>query len=291
MAIAAADIEQAALDLNVARVELRPRLNLIIGGYLAGLSGDYRGERSFVDQFTTGGPGLTGGFEYSLPGGTRAARAAHRQASLRLRVANAALRQAMQTVHAEVVSAVARRDAAAEAIGRRLDALSQAVTEERLLTQRYQSDADETTGFGLITAALLDAHRRRTDAEAAVSQSMADWAIAVVMVNAACGTLLRRFGVSTGGQAVVSEPAQPSGSGGAATPMTDPSVRNAGDGRPADFIDAANDVSTTGDAGGPTSSTTSSARHGAGVFLRPHGSVTFDALTVWLVGGGRAVPC
>ena len=196
MATAAAGIEEAGLNLRISRADLRPQLNLIVGGYLAGLTGDYATGRSFANQFDRGGPGMSAGLRYAMPSGNRAARIAHRQASRQLRIADEQLRMTMQTVHAEVVASVARRDAIAVSLGRRWEALRHALQEERLMQQRFDAAVDGGSGFGLTVAALLDAHRRRTDAETAVTESATDLAIAVLNLNAACGILVGQLGSS-----------------------------------------------------------------------------------------------
>jgi len=69
------NVKSTSVRLGVAKNDLLPKLDLLVGSYVAGLEGDSDVSQAFVNQFRDGRPGFNVGFDFEMPIGNRAARA------------------------------------------------------------------------------------------------------------------------------------------------------------------------------------------------------------------------
>lgn len=187
---ATADLEAAALAIEVTRTELTPQLTAVVEAYVAGLNGNSQALRSFTDQFSTGGPGLAGGLTYEMPYGRRAARARHREAQHRYRQRAEELREAMQVTRAEISTAIINAKTAMAQRETKYRLLQTALDEEAILTRRWEMMAGDGANVGTVLETLLDAQQRRTDAEREWTSAATRYISSLVDLQLAMGTLL-----------------------------------------------------------------------------------------------------
>lgn len=190
IAIAAAELEAAALDVRVTRNQLLPQLNAVVDTYVAGLNGNSDIGQSLVDQFSEGQPGFSAGVQFDMPTGRRAARAEHRAAYATLRRRMEGMRQAVLTARTEIDIAVREMTAAVGLLQTRQETLEAAEAEERYLQRRWEMLGSEGASVGLVLEDLLDAQQGRTDAEKDVVAARVEYLQTLVRLQAAMGTLL-----------------------------------------------------------------------------------------------------
>ncbi len=187
---ATGQLEAAALSIRVTRAELVPRLNAVLGAYLAGLNGGYGVAQSFGNQFTTGGPGITAALEYETPRGRRAAKSLVRQAQHRFRQRSEELREAIQVTQAQIENALTSVDTAITSQTTKQRLLDTAIDEEHVLTGRWELMAGDGQTLGVVLENLLDAQQRRTDAEREWTTAKTQYLIALIDLQRAMGTLM-----------------------------------------------------------------------------------------------------
>ena len=92
------EIRAAAIEYNLAKSDVLPRLDLVLSGYSAGLRPNYGIGQSVIDQFSQGEPGAGVGLDFEIPYGNRAAKAAAEQR----RIAVTRLQREFETIVGEV---------------------------------------------------------------------------------------------------------------------------------------------------------------------------------------------
>lgn len=192
---ATSELESAALSIRVTRAELLPELTAVVDTYLMGLRGSSDVLRSFGDQFSRGGPGVSAGLQYELPYGRRAARSRFRQANHRYRQKSEELRETIQLAHAEIETAIISIDTAIEQKRTKRRTLEAALEEESVLTRRWEMMGGDGAGVGTVLETLLDAQQRRTDAEREWTSARVRYRTSLVELQRAMGTLLTREGI------------------------------------------------------------------------------------------------
>jgi outer membrane protein TolC len=192
---AAADLESAALSIQVTRAELTPQWTAVVDSYLAGLNGDYGAFNSVTDQFTRGGPGLSGGIRYDMPYGRRAARSRHREANHRYRQRSEDLREAIQLTRAEIETELINVKTAMAQQKTKHRLLVTAIDEESVLARRWELMAGDGATVGTVLENLLDAQQRRTDAEREWTSAQTQYLTSLVDLQQAMGTLLIGAGI------------------------------------------------------------------------------------------------
>src|SRR5262249_16163592 len=103
---ASKDITASCERLNIAKKELQPQLNAVMGTSISGLQGNADFGQAYGNQFTQGRPTYWGGLTYEMPYNNRAANAQHHQRKLELSRATAKLQVVTATVRADVEVAV-----------------------------------------------------------------------------------------------------------------------------------------------------------------------------------------
>ncbi len=193
--VATADLESAALAIEVTRTELMPELTGIIDTYLMGLNGRYNVGESLTDQFTRGGPGISAGLQYELPRGRRAARSRHREAHHLYQQRSEELRETIQLARAEIETALINANLALAQQQTKRRLLTTAMEEETVLTRRWEMMGGDGAAVGTVLENLLDAQQRRTDAEREWTTAQIRYLTSLVELQRAMGTLLIREGI------------------------------------------------------------------------------------------------
>jgi outer membrane protein TolC len=202
---ASKDITASCERLNIAKRDLLPQLNAVIGSYISGLQGNTDFAQAYGNQFSQGRPTYWGGLTYELPYNNRAANAQHHQRQLELSRATAKLQMVTANVRADVEVAV--REVATTY--REMVSAHQAMQSEQkqidYLVQRWRLLAGDQQTAGIVLNDLLEAQDRRGGAEAAFVGAQVAHRIAWVNLRRATGTLIDCAAI-TGTEVIVPAP-------------------------------------------------------------------------------------
>ena len=185
------DLHSANVRLGVARNEVLPKLDMIVGTYLAGLDGDSDIFDSFTNQFTRGAPGFNVGFEYEIPIGNRAAQARRARRQWEVTRSLHLFRQTVETSLTEVeVSAREVETTYQEMLGR-YHSMVAADRETNYLVDRWQTLPEAGDSVTLLLEDLLDSQERLADEESAFVNAQVQYSISIVRLKQTMGTLFR----------------------------------------------------------------------------------------------------
>ncbi len=183
------DLGAAHVRLGVARNDVLPRLDFLIGSYVAGLDGDSDISNSWLNQFRDGRPGFNFGLEYELPVGNRGAQAARQRRQWEVTRSLHQFRAVVETGLTDVEIAVREVETTHQEMTGRYHAMQAAANETEYLIDRWQTLPGIDDSVTLLLEDLLDSQERLADEEAAFSQAQFDYAVAIVDLKQAMGTL------------------------------------------------------------------------------------------------------
>ena len=185
------DLHAANVRLGVARNEVLPKLDMIVGTYIAGLDGDSDVFDAWTNQFTQGAPGFNVGFEYELPIGNRAAQARRARRQWEVTRSLHLFRQTVETSLTEVeVSAREVETTYQEMLGR-YHSMVAADRETNYLIDRWQTLPEVSDSVTLLLEDLLDSQERLADEESAFVNAQVQYSISIVRLKQTMGTLFR----------------------------------------------------------------------------------------------------
>lgn len=183
------EARSAAQRLDIAKNEVLPALNLVVGSYIYGLQGQSQFAQAYGDQFSVGRPTYWAGLVFERPIGNRGPRAVQDQRVLELQRATGQLRAVTASVHADVEIAV--REIATtrgEMISRHQQMLAEQEQVDVLL-QRWRLLPGDQQVAGVVFNDLLDAQVRRATAELDFVTSQVAHRLAWIKLRRATGTL------------------------------------------------------------------------------------------------------
>lgn len=187
--VALQEVRAAAQKLDLAKNEVLPMLNLMLGSYVYGLQGQTNFGDAIASQFNTGRPTYWAGLLYERPLGNRAARAVREQRILELQRATSKLRGITANVRAEVEIAVREISTTRGEMLSRHQAMLAEAEQVNFLLQRWRLLAGDQQVAGVMFNDLLDAQDRRAAAEFEFVSSQVAHRIAWVKLWRATGTL------------------------------------------------------------------------------------------------------
>ena len=182
-------VKSTSVRLGVAKNDLLPKLDLLVGSYVAGLEGSSDVPQAFVNQFRDGRPGFNVGFDFEIPIGNRAARAREQQRKWELERSTQQFRVVVETGLTEVELAVREVDTAYQEMQGRYLAMVAASNESEYLTDRWQTLPGINDSVTQLIENLLDSQERLADEEAAYANAQFDYSVAAVRLKQAMGTL------------------------------------------------------------------------------------------------------
>jgi outer membrane protein TolC len=187
------EIKAARAKLQVAQHELQPTLNLVLQGYLRGLSGDYDVGNSLEDQFSST-PSYHAGIAYQKPKGNLAAQAIAKESRMELRRALLKLDDALLSVSANVETALAGIDSAYQQMDSAVRSTLATQAEVQYLESQWNDAfmASDSRG-SLQLDQLLNAHIQLIVAENSWVSSQRDYMLALAKLQLATGKLLPAF--------------------------------------------------------------------------------------------------
>lgn len=192
------DISRAIRDVTAANVrngvainELLPKLDFLIGTFVAGLDGDSDFFNSWVNQFRDGRPGFNVGIDFEVPIGNRAAQARQQRRKWELTRSLHQFRAVTESGITEVEIAVREVHTAHQEMVGRFHAMAAAENETQYLLDRWRTLPEIDDSATLLLENLLDSQERLADEEAAFARSQYDFAVAVVRVKQSMGILFQ----------------------------------------------------------------------------------------------------
>ena len=191
------DISQAIRDLRSAHVllgvadnDLLPKLDLLMGTYVAGLRGSSDVVKSWIQQFSESRPGFNFGLEYEIPIGNRAASSRLQRRQWELTKTMHEFRAIVETGLNEVELSVREIQTTHQEMNGRYESMIAAANETNYLLDRWTTLPNLDDSVTLLLEDLLDAQERLADEEESFSRAQFDYSVSVVELKKAMGTLI-----------------------------------------------------------------------------------------------------
>ena len=191
-------IQGACVRLGMSRNEMLPRLDMVLSSYLAGLRGDSDIGGAWVDQFSTGEPGYSIGFNYEIPICNRAARARLKRRRLELRQLQNQFRTTVETLMMETKVAAREVRTADREFKAKYHAMEAANKRLENIEQRWAAIPGQETSYGLYLDDVLTAQVQVADSEYEFAKAETTFNLALMNLKRATGMLLQHEQVQDG---------------------------------------------------------------------------------------------
>jgi len=191
ISLAIRQMRVSSVQIGVSKSELLPKLDFIVTSYVAGLQAHSQIGPSINDQFTTARPGYTAGFEFEVPLGNRAAKAKMEQRQWELKRAISAFRVTVETSLTEVEIATREVDTSYREMLGKYQAMVAAQNEVAYLQDRFDTLPMIEDSTILLLEDLLSGYERLADEESAFVQAQTGYALSLIQIRRATGTLMR----------------------------------------------------------------------------------------------------
>ncbi len=185
------ELRAANVRLGVSRNLVLPQLDVLLGGYVAGLDADSGILNSWANQFKDGGPGFNVGLEFELPIGNRAAIARQQRRQWEANQALQQFRLIVETALNEVEISVREVNTTRQEMAGRYQSMAAAEKEHDYLIDRWQTLPGMDDSVTLLLEDLLDSQERLADEESAFAEAQFAYAVATVRLKQAMGTLFQ----------------------------------------------------------------------------------------------------
>ena len=183
----------SSVQIGVSKSELLPKLDFIVKSYVAGLQAHSQIGPSINDQFAAGRPGYTAGFEFEVPLGNRAAKAKMEQRQWELKRAISAFRVTVETSLTEVEIATREVDTSYREMLGKYQAMVAAQNEVAYLQDRFNTLPMIEDSTMLLLEDLLGGYERLADEESGFVQAQTGYALSIIQLRRATGTLMRSW--------------------------------------------------------------------------------------------------
>ena len=184
-------VQAVSARVGVARNQVLPRMDMILGTYVAGVRADRDILGSWVDQFSEGRPSYYFGLAYELPVGNRASKARLNRNRWEFSRAMYEFHQATEVTFTEVEIAVRETQTAFTEMVTKKQAVDAAANEVLYLQDRWDHLPDPNESATLLIEDLLDAQERLADEERDFVAAQTAYALSWVGLRKAMGVLLR----------------------------------------------------------------------------------------------------
>jgi hypothetical protein len=172
------EIRAASIEYQLSQVDMKPRLDLVLSGYSAGLNPNFDVGNSVVNQFNQGEPGAGFGFEYELPYKNRAAKAAAEQRRIAVTRLQREFEDVVGEVKQDVRSQAIRRNKFASTLPQQAESLALARRLMDYTQTRRDFLADGVQVGDLYLTDLLQIQSRVQSAEFQYLQAQVSFAVA-----------------------------------------------------------------------------------------------------------------
>jgi len=183
-------MKETAVRLEVSKNELLPKLDFVLGTYVAGLRGKSQIDTAWTNQFRDGRPGYSVGLMLQYPLGNRAARARYAKREWEVAKTLKEFEASVESSMSEVELAVREFETSYQEMLSRFQSMIAADTEANYLLERWSllPGNDQTTSFLLDD--LLDAQERIAVEEQDFVEAQVAYVLSVVRLKRASGILL-----------------------------------------------------------------------------------------------------
>lgn len=183
-------MKETAVRLEVSKNELLPKLDLVLGTYVAGLQGKSQIDTAWTNQFREGRPGYTVGLTLQYPLGNRAARARYARREWEVARTLKEFEASVESSMTEVELAVREFETSYQEMLSRFQSMVAADTEATYLLERWRllPGTDQTTSF--LLEDVLDAQERVAVEEQNFVEAQVAYVLSVVRLKRASGILL-----------------------------------------------------------------------------------------------------
>ena len=183
-------MKETAVRLEVSKNELLPKLDLVLGTYVAGLRGESQVDTAWANQFRDGRPGYTVGLTLQYPLGNRAAKARYARREWEVARTLKEFEASVEASMSEVELSVREFETSYQEMLSRFQSMIAADTEANYLLERWRllPGNDQTTSF--LLEDLLDSQERVAMEEQDFVEAQVAYVISVVRLKRASGILL-----------------------------------------------------------------------------------------------------
>jgi outer membrane protein len=182
-------MKSCAQRLDIAKSDVLPVLNFVLGAYVSGLQGQSDFGQAFGNQYSAGRPTYWSGLVFERPIGNRGPRAVQEQRVLELQRATSQLRAITATTRAEVEIAVREISTTRGEMISRHQAMLSEQDQASYLLERWRLLPGDQQVAGVVFNDLLDAQDRRAAAEFEFVTSQVAHRVAWIKLRRAIGTL------------------------------------------------------------------------------------------------------
>ena len=190
VALSMKQVKASSIRAGIAKRDLLPKLDLVLGTYVSGLAGATHPTRSFEKQFRQGEPGFSAALQFEIPLANRAAKARHTRMLLQLQQSVHRMHATIETALAEVEIAAREVDASYQEMQARYQAMAAAESETRFLKERWQLLLGVESSATQLLENLLSAQERLAMQEEGFVSSQIQYALALTELKRATGTTL-----------------------------------------------------------------------------------------------------
>ncbi|MEL7497636.1 MAG: TolC family protein [Planctomycetota bacterium] len=191
IASALRDLRATNVQLGVGKNELLPKLDFLVGSYVAGLDADSDFTNSWLNQFKDGGPGYNVGLEFEMPIGNRAALSRQRRRQLQLAQSMQKFKLVVETALNEVEVAVREVETTNQELVGRRRSMTAAQKEHDYLVDRWVTLPGIDDSVTQLLENLLDSQERLANEEADFAKAQFAHSMAGIRVRQAMGTLMQ----------------------------------------------------------------------------------------------------
>ena len=184
-------VNAAGIRLNMSKNELLPQLNAVFDVYAAGLEGNFNIGRAMGDQFGQGRPSVSGGLLFDIPIGNRQARGRYSRREIELRQMQNQLATTIATLSLESEVALREVETSFAEMLLKYKSMKAAVARVSSLKARWDMLPGEDQSGALYLQNLLDAQAKATLTEAQFAQARLTYALSLMNLKKATGTLLK----------------------------------------------------------------------------------------------------
>ncbi|MEP3482183.1 MAG: TolC family protein [Fuerstiella sp.] len=184
-------MRSAGVRLGVSKQELLPRLDVLVSGYVADLSGGSDLGSAIRGKYLDNRPGYSVGLEFEMPLGNRAARARNEQRQWELKRAINVFRATVEKSLTDVEIGRREVETSHAEMTSRYHSMSAANQESIYLKDRFQVFPEAEDSATLLLEDLLASFERLADEESAFVRAQVDHALSLIDLKKQMGTLLR----------------------------------------------------------------------------------------------------
>ena len=189
IAAALRELRSTNIRIGISKNDLLPKLDFLLGTYLAGLDGDSDFLNSWINQFKDGGPGYNVGLEFEVPLGNRAAKARFHRRRIEFEQSLQRFRLTIETALNEVEIALREVNTTYRELVSRQRSVIAARKERDYLIDRWKTLPGIDDSVTLLLEDLLESQERLAAEEATFARAQVANVLADIRLRQVMGTL------------------------------------------------------------------------------------------------------